>query len=100
MSAPRWITEADVAQSIDLGDALEALTRGLREEATGSARNMEKTAAHWGKSSNMHAIGAVFEGATVFETKTWGIPPEGASPPLPALWNAGTAGLLPFSEHA
>src|SRR5881398_2299311 len=72
MSAPRWITEADVVQSIDLRDAIDALTRGLREEAAGSARNMEKTAAHWGKSSNMHAIGAVFEGANGFGTKAGG----------------------------
>src|SRR5258706_4456293 len=98
MSAPRWITEADVAQSIDLGDALEALTSGLREEATGSARNMEKTAAHWGKSSNMHAIGAVFEGANVFGTKTWGNTPEGGSTPLLVLWDAVSARLLAIIE--
>ena len=98
MSVPRWITEADVAQSIDLGDALEALTRGLREEATGSARNMEKTAAHWGKSSNMHAIGAVFECANVFGTKTWGNTPEGGSTPLLVLWDAVSARLLAIIE--
>src|SRR3954452_4117337 len=56
--APRWISESDVVQLIDLGDAIEALTRGLLEEAAGSARNMDKTAAHWSASSNMHAIGA------------------------------------------
>src|SRR6266516_1534511 len=98
MSAPRWITEADVAQSIDLRDAIDALTRGLREEAAGSARNMEKTAAHWGKSSNMHAIGAVFEGANVFGTKTWGNTPEGGSTPLLILWNATTAKLWAIIE--
>src|SRR5438046_10767009 len=86
MSAPRWITEADVAQSIDLRDAIDALTRGLREEAAGSARNMDKTAAHWGKASNMHAIGAVFEGAGVFGTKTWGHT-EGGSTPLLLIWS-------------
>jgi ornithine cyclodeaminase len=61
--APRWISEADVVQLMHLGEAIDALGRGLIEEAAGSARNMEKTAAHWGASSNMHAIGAVFEGA-------------------------------------
>ena len=98
MSAPRWIAEADVVQSIDLRDAIDALTRGLLEEAAGSARNMEKTAAHWGKSSNMHAIGAVFEGANVFGTKTWGNTPEGGSTPLLILWNATTAKLLAIIE--
>ncbi len=98
MSAPRWITEADVVQSIELRDAIDALTRGLREEAAGSARNMEKTAAHWGKSSNMHAIGAVFEGANVFGTKTWGNTPEGGSTPLLILWNATTAKLWAIIE--
>src|SRR5205809_7448430 len=98
MSAPRWITEADVVQSIELRDAIDALTRGLLEEAAGSARNMEKTAAHWGKSSNMHAIGAVFEGANVFGTKTWGNTPEGGSTPLLILWNAITAKLWAIIE--
>ncbi|HKF07875.1 MAG TPA: hypothetical protein VKB89_04025 [Xanthobacteraceae bacterium] len=98
MSAPRWITESDVVQLMDLGDAIDALTRGLREEAAGSARNMEKTAAHWGKSSNMHAIGAVFEGASVFGTKTWGNTPEGGSTPLLILWNAISAKLWAIIE--
>src|SRR5947208_13843597 len=98
MSAPRGSTEADVVQSTELRDAIAALTRGLREEAAGSARNMEKPAAHWGKSSNMHAIGAVFEGANVFGTKTWGNTPEGGSTPLLILWNAITAKLWAISE--
>ena len=95
--APRWISEADVVQLMHLGEAIEALTRGLIEEAAGSARNMEKTAAHWGASSNMHAIGAVFEGAGVFGTKTWGNTPAGSTPLL-LLWNATTAKLLAIIE--
>src|SRR5262245_37017600 len=98
MSARRWITEEDVVQLMDLDEAIKALTRGLREEAAGSARNMEKTAAHWGKSSNMHAIGAVFEGANVFGTKTWGNTPEGGSTPLLILWNAASAKLCAIVE--
>jgi ornithine cyclodeaminase len=96
--SPRWISEADVVGLMHLGDAIEALTRGLHEEAAGSARNMEKTAAHWGNSSNMHAIGAVFEGANVFGTKTWGNTPEGGSTPLLILWNAITAKLWAIIE--
>jgi alanine dehydrogenase len=96
--APRWISESDVVQLMHLGEAIDALTRGLMEEAAGSARNMEKTAAHWGTSSNMHAIGAVFEGAGVFGTKTWGNTPEGGSTPLLILWHATTAKLIAIIE--
>ena len=96
--APRWISESDVVQLMHLGEALEALTRGLMEEAAGTARNMEKTAAHWGTSSNMHAIGAVFEHAGVFGTKAWGNTPEGGSTPLLILWHATTAKLLAIIE--
>ena len=96
-SAPRWVSETNVVQLLDLGDAIEALTRGLMEEAAGSARNMDKTAAHWGTSSNMHAIGAVFEGADVFGTKTWGNTPAGSTPLL-TLWNATTAKLCAIIE--
>src|SRR5689334_4050909 len=95
--APRWISESDVVALMHLGDAIEALTGGLLEEAAGSALNMEKTAAHWGASSNMHAIGAVFEGANVFGTKTWGNTPEGSTPLL-ILWNATTAKLWAIIE--
>jgi ornithine cyclodeaminase/alanine dehydrogenase-like protein (mu-crystallin family) len=95
--APRWISESDVVELMNLHDAIEALTHGLMEEAAGSARNMEKTAAHWGNSSNMHAIGAVFEGADVFGTKTWGNTPAGSTPLL-ILWHATAAKLLAIIE--
>src|SRR6516162_10515703 len=98
VASPVWISEAHVVALMDLGDAIDALTHGLLEEAAGSARNMEKTAAHWGASSNMHAIGAVFEGADVFGTKTWGNTPEGGSTPLLLLWHATTARLLAMIE--
>jgi alanine dehydrogenase len=96
--APRWISESDVVQLMHLGEAIDALTRGVEEEGAGSAHNMEKTAAHWGTSSNMHAIGAVFEGAGVFGTKTWGNTPEGGSTPLLIIWHATTAKLLAIIE--
>jgi ornithine cyclodeaminase len=46
----------------------------------------------------MHAIGAVFEGASVFGTKTWGNTPEGGSTPLLILWNAISAKLWAIIE--
>jgi len=96
-AAPRWIAEADVVQLMHLGDAIDALTCGLLDEAAGSARNMEKTAAHWAARSNMHAIGAIFEGADVFGIKTWGNTPKGSTPLL-ILWNATSAKLWAIIE--
>src|ERR1700730_18360814 len=96
-ASPVWISEADVVELMHLRDAIEALTRGLMEEAAGSGRNMEKTAAHWGASSNMHAIGAVFEGRDGVGTKTWGNTPAGSTPLL-ILWNATSAKLLAIIE--
>ena len=40
--SPRWISEADVVQLMHLGDAIEALTRGLLEGPPGIC-------AHWTK---------------------------------------------------
>ncbi len=94
---PIWITEADVVALMHLGEAVDALERGLRIEADEGATNMEKTAAHWGAGSNMHAVGAVFEGAGVFGTKTWGHT-EGGSTPLLLLWDARNGRLLAVVE--
>ncbi|HVV92187.1 MAG TPA: hypothetical protein VHD15_02100 [Hyphomicrobiales bacterium] len=94
---PRWIGEADVVALMSLRDAIEALESGLAEEAAGTARNLEKTAAHWGERSNMHAIGAVYERAGVFGTKTWGNTPAGSTPLL-ILWDAETARLRAVIE--
>src|SRR5579862_738961 len=93
----RWITEAEVVGLMHLKDAIDALERGLREEAAHSARNMEKTTTHWGSSSNMHAIGAVVEGAGIFGTKSWGHTPEGSTPLL-MMWNAQNGQLLAIIE--
>src|SRR5262249_8566776 len=93
----RWISEADVVRLMDLGEAISALERGLEQEAAKSARNMEKTAAHWGTSSNMHAIGAVFEAAGLFGTKTWGHTPNGSTPIL-LLWDTESGKLRAVIE--
>ena len=94
---PLWIPEADVVRLMHLGEAIDALERGLAEEAAGRAKNLEKTAQHWGKSSNMHAIGAVYEGAGIFGTKTWGHTEQGSTPLL-ILWDAQNGRLLAIIE--
>jgi ornithine cyclodeaminase len=94
---PLWIAEPDVVALMHLGEAIAALERGLAEEAAGRARNMEKTAQHWGKGSNMHAIGAICEGAGIFGAKTWGHTEHGSTPLL-TLWDAANGRLLAVIE--
>jgi len=43
MIQPIWITEQDVVELLDLGDAIAALEQGLRREANGQAQNIVKT---------------------------------------------------------
>jgi len=94
---PLWIAEADVVALMHLGEAIEALERGLAEEAAGRARSMDRATQHWGKASNMHALGAVFEGAGIFGTKSWGHTEQGSTPLL-LLWDAGNGRLLAIVE--
>ena len=82
MTDPIWITEREVVELMSLPDAIEALRRGLIDEAGGSAANMVKTHAVWGGHATLHAIGAVFEGRGLAGTKTWAHTPGGAMPLL------------------
>lgn len=81
MTQPIWITEQDVVELLDLGDAIDALEKGLRQEASGQAQNMTKTQLTWGH-SNLHAIGAVFTEQRLAATKTWAHTEGGATPLL------------------
>jgi alanine dehydrogenase len=81
MADPIWITEQDVVELLDLGEAMAALERGLRHEADGHAHNMVKTHVAWGH-SNLHAIGAVFTTERLAGTKTWAHTEGGATPLL------------------
>ena len=96
-SAPLWISEADVVALMDLPQAIAALEAGLKQQADGSAKNMAKTHASWGKGDTLHAIGAVFEGAGVVGTKTWAHT-EGGATPLLTLWDAHQGSLLAIVE--
>lgn len=81
MTEPIWISEAEVVELLDLGDAIAALEQGLRQEADGEALNMTKTHAAWGH-NNLHAIGAVFPSERLAATKTWAHTEGGATPLL------------------
>ena len=80
--SPLWITEADVVGLMDMGDAINALEKGLLAEARGDAVNMVKTHATWGNGSTLHAIGALFPKEGFVGTKTWAHTEGGASPLL------------------
>src|SRR5205807_1385504 len=95
-TAPLWITEADVASLLDLGEAIAALEQGLRLEARGEARNMTKTHVTW-QGGTLHAIGASFESTGIVGTKTWANTPRGATPLL-VLFDAGTGALVAVIE--
>jgi alanine dehydrogenase len=93
---PLWITEAEVVASIDLRGAITALEAGLRLQAAGQARSLEKTHAVWGNDHTLHALGATFEGRGVVGTKTWAHA-HGAVPLL-VLWDAESGSLMAVIE--
>lgn len=96
MSDPIWITEQDVVELMNLGDAIDALEQGLREEARGQARNMDKTQLAWGH-SNLHALGALFAEQTLAATKTW-MHSEGGATPLLVLIGAENGSIKAIIE--
>jgi len=96
-AAPIWISEAEVVSMMDMGEAIEALEKGLAAEAEGNAQNMIKTHVAWGKASNLHAMGAVFAKAGYVGTKTWAHTPEGAAPVL-VLYNSASGALKAVIE--
>ncbi len=94
---PRWISEAEVVAMMDMREAIAALERGLRDEAQGDARNMEKTHVQWGDGATLHAIGATFPKAGFAGTKTWAHTKGGATPLL-ILFDANTGALRAVIE--
>ncbi|MEP6656434.1 MAG: ornithine cyclodeaminase family protein [Betaproteobacteria bacterium] len=97
MSDPIWISEAEVVRLMHLGEAIDALEIGLRLEASWQAQNMNKAHLVWHGGHTLHAIGATFEGAGVFGTKTWGHTAGGATP-LMIVWDMNTGALKAVIE--
>src|SRR2546426_7244348 len=94
---PLWISEADVVSLMDMGEAIEALGKGLLIEAQGQAENMVKTHVAWGNGSTLHAIGAVFPKEKFAGTKTWAHTQGGATPLL-ILFDSDTGALKAIIE--
>jgi ornithine cyclodeaminase len=89
-----WITESEVVQLIDLGEAIATLEAALREEARGTAQNMTKTLLQYGE-NNLHAIGGRL--GTFVGTKTW-THTQGGTCPLLLLWSAEDGSLVAVIE--
>ena len=99
MKAPvtLWLSELDVLELMDMGNAISALKQGLLLEAHGQALNMTKTHISWGQGSTLHAIGAVFPNTGFAGTKTWAHTSEGAKPLL-VLFDSNTGSLRAVIE--
>ena len=95
--SPLWITESEVVSMMDMGDAINALEKGLLAEAHGEAQNMVKTHATWDNGSTLHAIGATFPKAGFVGTKTWVHTERGATPLL-ILFDSETGALRAIIE--
>jgi ornithine cyclodeaminase/alanine dehydrogenase-like protein (mu-crystallin family) len=95
--APLWISEAEVVSMMDLGEAIEALEKGLLTEAQGDAANMMKTHVAWGNKSTLHAIGAVYPKDGFAGTKTWSHT-EGGATPLLILFDSANGSLKAIIE--
>jgi ornithine cyclodeaminase len=96
LSEPLWITEAEVASLIDMGEAIAALEAGLRLEAAGAALNMAKTHAVWDGGHTLLAIGAVFPDAGFAATKSWAH--AGGASPLLLLFDSHDGALKAVIE--
>lgn len=97
MAEAIWLSEADVVSLMDMGEAIDALEKGLRLEARGEAENMVKTHATWGKGDTLHAIGATFPNAGFVGTKTWAHT-EGGAAPLLIMFDSHTGALTAVIE--
>ncbi len=82
---------------MDMGDAIQALEKGLLAEVQGDAANMAKTHVAWDSGSTLHAIGAVFPNKGFAGTKTWAHT-EGGATPLLILFNSETGALKAIFE--
>lgn len=92
-----WLTEADVVSLMDMGEAIDALEKGLLMEARGEAENMVKTHSTWGKGDTLHAIGAIFPDSGFVGTKTW-THTEGGATPLLILFDSHNGALKAIIE--
>jgi alanine dehydrogenase len=87
-----WLSEADVAATVSLADAVVAVRDALVAEHAGQAATMAKTALAWDGGHTLHAVGGVDHAGGLVGTKTWAHTAGGAQPVL-AVWDV-TSGRL------
>jgi alanine dehydrogenase len=93
---PIWLTEAEVVSLVDMGEAIQAVERGLAAEAAGSASNMIKT--HLAiPGGSMHSLGGLNSADDILGVKSWAHTPGGAVPLL-TLWRASDGAMLAVIE--
>ncbi len=82
MSVPKapmlWLTEAQVADLVDINDAMTALRIGLIEEADGRAGTIDKALGTW-PGGAMHALGSMSPARHYAGFKTWVHTAKGAT---------------------
>jgi alanine dehydrogenase len=96
-AAALWLTEAEVADVLDMESAIAAVTDVFRAQGLGHVVPMHKTHVRWGGGHTLHAIGAVSSAAALAATKTWAHTAGGAEPLL-VLWDAETGALQAVVE--
>ena len=97
MTARSWLTEVDVAATVGLAEAVDAVRAALVAEHDSRAATMAKTALAWGGGHTLHAIGGVDHATGLVATKTWAHTAGGAEPVL-AVWDAESGQLLAMIE--
>ncbi|SLN13147.1 ornithine cyclodeaminase family protein [Oceanibacterium hippocampi] len=94
-----WLNEAEIAELVDLDDAIEALETGLALEARERAYNVPKALGVWGDGSSMHALGSMFPKDGYVGFKTWANTKRGATAVF-NLFDADNGRLLAAMEAA
>lgn len=97
MAEPRWFTEADVVDALDLQQAIAAVRHLFAAADTGGATNMTKGHLAWGGGHGLHATGAESGELGLVAAKVWTHTGGGATP-LAALWDRGSGALVAVLE--
>ncbi len=94
----RWLTEAQVADLVDINDAMAALRVAFVEEADGIARTIDKALGTW-EGGAMHALGSMMPNEHLAGFKTWAHTAGGATA-VYALFDMQDGRLLSVLEAA
>jgi len=94
----RWLTEEQVADLVDINDAMSALRVAFVEEADGIARTVDKALGTW-EDGAMHALGSMMPNEHFAGFKTWAHTTGGATA-IYALFDMQNGRLLSVLEAA